>query len=301
MNIENIEAFIYVCQLGSLNKAAEALYLTQPSVTARIQSLERDLNIMLFHRNGNKISLTEKGECFYPHAQKILQSYQEAKYGLQQVTVPYEFVLGSALSISNNVLPDILPAFKAKFQDVKIKIITGHSKDILHKVINKEVDFGIIRTEPHPQVESIRLYNDPIGLFVPRNHPFLKEEGVTIEDIGRESLIFFDYGSIDWLIIHRLFLSNGVNPNIYVEVDNMETAKNLVLQGLGISFLPEHCVRKELDNEELFRVEMTPPIKTNISIDFICLKGKPRSAFMDFFYKRLSECSVLNKGVNSKQ
>ncbi|WP_407921242.1 LysR substrate-binding domain-containing protein [Bacillus salipaludis] len=59
------------------------------------------------------------------------------------------------MSISNNVLPDILPAFKSKFNDVRIKIITGHSKDILHKVINKEVDFGIIRTETHPQVESI--------------------------------------------------------------------------------------------------------------------------------------------------
>lgn len=65
MNIENIEAFIYVCQLGSFNKAAEALYLTQPSVTARIQSLEREINIKLFHRNGNKISLTEKGEYFF--------------------------------------------------------------------------------------------------------------------------------------------------------------------------------------------------------------------------------------------
>jgi len=289
MNIENIEAFIYVCQLGSFNKAAEALFLTQPSVTARIQSLEGEMNLKLFHRNGPKISLTEKGEYFFPHAQKILQSYEDAKYGLQRVTIPFDLVLGSALSISNNVLPDILPAFKSKFKDVRIKIITGHSKDILHKVINKEVDFGIIRTENHPQVESTRLYNDPISLFVPQNHPFLNEERVTVEDVSKQSLIFFDDGSIDWLIIHRLFLSNGVNPNIYVEVDNMETAKNLVLQGLGISFLPEHCVKKELENEGLFRVEITPPLKTNISIDFICLKDKPQSVFMDFFKNKMFE------------
>ncbi|MGP7815618.1 LysR family transcriptional regulator [Niallia sp. 01092] len=287
MNIENIEAFIYVCQLGSFNKAAEALYLTQPSVTARIQSLERDMNIKLFHRNGNKISITEKGEYFFPHAQKILQSYQEAKHGLQQVIIPYELAIGSALSISNNVLPNILPAFKAEFQDVRIKILTGHSKDVLRKVINKEVDFGIVRTETHPQVESIRLYNDPISLFVPRNHPILEEEIITIEHVVKYPLIFFDYGSIDWLMIHRLFLSNGVNPNIYLEVDNMETAKNFVLQGLGISFLPEHCVKKELENEEIFRVEMTPPVKINISIDIIYLKGKPKSIFIDFFKNKM--------------
>lgn len=287
MNIENIEAFIYVCQLGSFNKVAEALYLTQPSVTARIQSLEREINIKLFHRNGNKISLTEKGEYFFPHAQKILQSYQEAKYGLQQVTIPYDLVIGSALSISNNILPEILPGFKSEFKDVRIKIVTGHSQDILQKVINKEVDFGIVRTETHPQVESIRLYNDPIGLFVPRNHIFLKEEKVTIEHVSKQPLIFFDYGSMDWLMIHRLFSSNDVSPNISLEVDNMETAKNLVIQGMGISFLPEHCVKQELENGELIRVEMTPPVKINISIDFIYLKGRPKSVFIDFLKEKM--------------
>ncbi|MBJ8069720.1 MULTISPECIES: LysR family transcriptional regulator [Bacillus] len=287
MNIENIEAFIYVCQLGSFNKAAEALYLTQPSVTARIQSLEREINIKLFHRNGNKISLTEKGEYFFTHAQKILQSYQEAKYGLQQVTIPYDLVIGSALSISNNILPEILPGFKSEFKDVRIKIVTGHSQDILQKVINKEVDFGIVRTEKHPQVESIRLYNDPIGLFVPRNHIFLKEEKVTIEHVSKQPLIFFDYGSMDWLMIHRLFSSNDVSPTISLEVDNMETAKNLVIQGMGISFLPEHCVKQELENGELIRVEMTPPVKINISIDFIYLKGRPKSVFIDFLKEKM--------------
>ena len=287
MNIENIEAFIYVCQLGSFNKAAEALYLTQPSVTARIQSLEREINIKLFHRNGNKISKNKKGEYFFPHAQKILQSYQEAKYGLQQVTIPYDLVIGSALSISNNILPEILPGFKSEFKDVRIKIVTGHSQDILQKVINKEVDFGIVRTETHPQVESIRLYNDPIGLFVPRNHIFLKEEKVTIEHVSKQPLIFFDYGSMDWLMIHRLFSSNDVSPNISLEVDNMETAKNLVIQGMGISFLPEHCVKQELENGELIRVEMTPSVKINISIDFIYLKGRPKSVFIDFLKEKM--------------
>ncbi|MGD6892742.1 LysR family transcriptional regulator [Bacillus mobilis] len=287
MNIENIEAFIYVCQLGSFNKAAEALYLTQPSVTARIQSLEREINIKLFHRNGNKISLTEKGDYFFPHAQKILQSYQEAKYGLQQVTLPYDLIIGSASSISNNILPEILPGFKSEFKDVRIKIVTGHSQDILQKVINKEVDFGIVRTETHPQVESIRLYNDPIGLFVPRNHLLLKEEKVTIEHVSKQPLIFFDYGSMDWLMIHRLFSSNDVSPTIFLEVDNMETAKNLVIQGMGISFLPEHCVKQELENGELIRVEMTPPVKINISIDFIYLKGRPKSVFIDFLKEKM--------------
>lgn len=289
MNIENIEAFIYICQLGSFNKAAEALYLTQPSVTARIQSLERDMNIQLFHRSGNQISLTEKGEYFYPHAQKIMQAYQEAKYGLQQTVIPYDLIMGNAFSISNNILPDILPGFKKQFEDVRIKIVTGHSQDILRKVINKEVDFGIVRTEAHPQIESIRLFNDPIGLFVPRNHALLNEKKVTIEQISKQPLIFFDYRSMDWLMIQRLFSSNRLEPNISLEVDNMETAKNLVLQGMGITFLPEHCVKHELETGDLCRVELTPPINITISIDFIYLKGRPKSVFIDYLKEKISK------------
>lgn len=66
MNIENIEAFVYVIHCGSFNKAAEALYLSQPSVTARIQSLERDLDCRLFNRHGKTVQITEEGKNFYP-------------------------------------------------------------------------------------------------------------------------------------------------------------------------------------------------------------------------------------------
>ena len=102
LNLENIEAFVYAVHLGSFVKTAEALYLTQPSVTARIQSLERDLNVKLFHRAGKQISLSEEGRIFLPYAQKILQSYQEAKLKLHEpLLTPKELKIGCASSISN--------------------------------------------------------------------------------------------------------------------------------------------------------------------------------------------------------
>lgn len=75
MNIENIEAFVYVNHYGSFNKAAEVLFLSQPSVTARIQTLERELDCKLFDRLGKQIALTEKGKQFLPYAQQIMQTF----------------------------------------------------------------------------------------------------------------------------------------------------------------------------------------------------------------------------------
>lgn len=83
MNIENIEAFVYINHYGSFNKAADVLYISQPTVTARIQSLERELDCKVFDRLGKQINLTDKGRQFLPYAQQILQVYQNGKHQLQ--------------------------------------------------------------------------------------------------------------------------------------------------------------------------------------------------------------------------
>lgn len=284
MNIENIEAFVYAVHLGSFVKTAEALYLTQPSVSARINSLERDLNVELFHRVGKQITLNEKGQMFLPYAQSILQTYQEAKLKLHQPMLTSDKLkIGCATSISNYILPDILPIFKAKYPNVNVKILTGHSNDILEKVINNDVDFGLVRTVTSSEVESILFRHDPIGLFVPSQHQLLKQEVVTIEEVNKQPLIFFDYGSVDWLMIYGLFESKNLHPNVVVEVDSMEAAKNLVINGMGICFLPEHCVQQELKNRQLFRVPIESSGQLDVKIDFIYKKGNNKSPFIDPF------------------
>jgi DNA-binding transcriptional LysR family regulator len=286
MNIENIEAFVYVFHLGSFNKAAEALYLTQPSVTARIQSLERELNTKLFNRKEKQISLTEKGKYFLPYAQSILESYREVKFNLHQQELDHsELRIACSLSVSNYIIPEILPLFCQTFPGVTVKILTGHSDDVLKKVINKKVDFGIARAISDPKIESVLFHTDPISLVVPSGHYFLeKPSKVTLEQISSEPLIFFDHGSIDWLMVHRLFESKNLKPNIITEVDNMETAKKIVLKGIGISFLPELCIQEELTKGELHRISISSSVQISRKIDLIYLNGT-KAPFFDFFTK----------------
>ncbi|NUK82686.1 LysR family transcriptional regulator substrate-binding protein, partial [Streptomyces lunaelactis] len=90
------------------------------------------------------------------------------------------------------------------------------------------------------------FYEDPIRLFVHQHHPFVKKEQITIEDVSREPLVFFECGSIDWIKIHRLFATLDHPPQIEYQIDNLETAKKLVAIGMGVSFLPDLCVRQEV-------------------------------------------------------
>ncbi|MFC5650351.1 LysR family transcriptional regulator [Paenibacillus solisilvae] len=298
MNIDNIEAFVYIFHLGSFKKAADALFLTQPSVTARIQTIEREMNAKLFFREGKQITLTEKGKLFLPYAENILQSYQEAKHNmLNQPKRKSELNIACSLSVSTYIIPEILTAFRAKFPDVMIKISTGHSNDVLEKVINKQVDFGIARSVSHSNIESSPFFTDPIHLVVPPGHPFaVNPSSVTIEEVSREPLIFFDHGSIDWMMIHGLFESKKLSPNVVLEVDSMEAAKQMVIKGIGISFLPEMCVRTELEEAQLCQITISTSVELERKIECLFLKQSKRPPFLSFFTHFIqSQSNRLNK------
>ena len=113
MNIENIEAFVYVIHYGSFNKASEVLFLSQPSVTARIQSLERELDCQLFDRIGKQVHLTDDGRKFLPYAQQLLQTFQKSKIHLKQKkALPNELRIGCTVSVSNYMMPAMIPKLK---------------------------------------------------------------------------------------------------------------------------------------------------------------------------------------------
>lgn len=296
MNIENIEAFVYVIHFNSFNKAADALFLSQPSVTARIQSLERELNTLLFDREGRNFTLTEKGKQFLPYAQQILQTYKKGKQQLQNFnTTPNELRIGCTVSVSNYVIPDILPIIKKKYHNLQIKLSTAPTETILEKLLNKEIDIGFVRNVTHPHVDCAGFYEDPIRLFVHQCHPFVKKEQITIEDVSRESLVFFECGSLDWIKIHRLFATLEHPPHIEYQIDNLETAKKLVASGMGVSFLPDLCVRQEVKDGLLVPIHIPALGGLSLRTNLISLK----EAANDFTHVCLEALKEMKLKISS--
>lgn len=275
MNIENIEAFVFVIHYGSFNKAAEVLFLSQPSVTARIQSLERELDCKLFDRLGKQIQLTEEGKRFLPYAQQVLQIFQKGKLSLQQKkALPQELRIGCTVSVANYMLPEILPRLKVHYPDVNFKLTTAITDDLVNKLLNNEIDIAFGRNVTHPNFQSMKFYEDPIRLYAYEGHPFIEDENVSIADIVYESLVFFECGSLDWLRIHHVFESLDQPPNIVFQTDNSETAKKLVVRGVGISFLPGLCVHNEVQEKKLFPIDFPETAGISLQTNLITLSGQ---------------------------
>ncbi|USG67872.1 LysR family transcriptional regulator [Brevibacillus ruminantium] len=287
MNIQNIKAFIYVVQFGSFNKAAEALYLSQPSISARIRSLENDVAQKLFVRDRNKCVLTDAGKSFLPYAEKILREYQESVYKMnQQLHIPDQVKIACSISISNYVIPIILPVLQQQFPACRFKIVSDHSESSLSKVLNHEVDCGLIRELMHPRIESKVLMKFPVGLYAHRDHPLAqKETSVSIEQLADHNIIFYDHNSPEWLGITNLLEKVNFQQHLLVDIDNMEAAKRLVMKGIGICFLPENAVEDEVQNQRMKKIPLTLPHEFQTSIALVHVKDATISTIVSYIKK----------------
>ncbi|ANE48813.1 LysR family transcriptional regulator [Paenibacillus swuensis] len=275
MNIDNIEAFVYIIHYGSYTKAADILFLSQPSVSARIQSLERELNCKLFDRIGKQIQITEEGKRFLPYAQQILMTYQKGRLHVnQKKSLPEELKIGCTVSVANYTIPGVLSRLKPMFPNTHFKLVTGTTDDMIGKVVNKEVDIGFVRNISHPILQSTPFYEDPIRLYVYEEHPFLSMDKVTIEDIAAEPLVFFECGALDWLRVHRMFGNLDYPPNIQYLTDNSETAKKLVMLKSGISFLPSLCAQEEVRSGKLVPVRLQESEIISLQTNIVSCHGK---------------------------
>lgn len=295
MNMEQIEAFIFVALTGSFSKTAELLYLSQPTVSMRIKAMETSMGCKLFQRTGHTISLTKEGDLFLPYAKNILHMLQEGQQAIQRSygDVEGELVISTVFVAAFYILPDLVEQFQKLYPKIKLTILTGHSHQVLEMVLNHEVAFGIAREVTHPQINRIQLMSDDMVLAIYPEHPFSSRHQVSIEEVARERLILFNRGSLDWKLISSAFSHHQLQNNVVMEVDNIEVVKRMVKQKLGIAFLPRFSIQKDLSEGELLEVTVHNLPQINRNFELIYLKDTPLHGIMRTFIDFLMQSKVL--------
>jgi DNA-binding transcriptional LysR family regulator len=289
MDFGQLQAFIQVAAHRSFSRAAEVLQLTQPSITARIQALERELGEEMFERGGRGVRLTDAGTIFLPYAERMLQMLREAKEGVEEVRSVQagSLRLGSALTISTYVLPRILRTFHSRYPGVEVVVHTGWSEQVLNMLLSDEVQVGLVRALIHPDVETIGLYTDEVILVANPDHPFAAGRQATIEEVGSQPFILTNRGSSYYGIIHGFFRQAGVVPNVTMELDSMEATKRMVEEGLGIALLPRVCLERELKQGLLAEIAITNAPAISRQIALIYRKSRKQARTVQAFLEVL--------------
>jgi DNA-binding transcriptional LysR family regulator len=259
MELPQVQAFVEVARTASVSRAADALFVTQPALTARLQRLEEDLAAKLFLRTSHGMRLTEAGEAFLPFAVRALESLADGR----QVVNSFErggagrLALGAAPALSTYVLPVVLKEFAAAYPRVQVSVRTGHSEEMLELVLREQVDLGLVRALRHPDIVSTPLYEDRLVLVCDPSHRFAKRGKIRLEEIAREQLVQFDRTSSYTELTNALFRTAGVRPEGVMELDAIDAAKKMVEQGFGVAFIPQTGVAAEVAAGQLREVEVT--------------------------------------------
>ena len=291
MDLGQLEAYLQVAEHRNFSRAAEALGLTQPSVTARIQALERDLGESLFERNGRGVRLTEVGEAFLPHVQRVLKALHDGKDAVQSLRKLElgTLRLGAAPTISTYVLPALLKEFSSRYPGLDVSVRTDYSQQIVQMVLADEVQMGLERGTTHPEVETIPLYSDDVILVTAADDAFAEQGAVDIKDIATRRLIMFNRGSSYYALVDNALREAGVPVSPAMELDNMEATKKMVEEGLGIALLPRVAVAQEIDRGELREIEIRKMTMPRREVALIYRRGRPLSRAAEAFIKLLEE------------
>ena len=194
MEIPQVEAFLAVGTFGGFRRAADALRVTQPAISARIKALEDSLGVSLFDRGKTGMALSAAGRALRPHAEQLLRAVALARQAVHDLRPSSggAITIAAALSICTYLLPDVLKRFQTAHPKTLITVRSGHSKEVLEMVLTGEAELGLARSLHHPEVETVSLRDDPLVLVGAPASVMARVGKARLEEVAAQPLILFD-------------------------------------------------------------------------------------------------------------
>lgn len=246
------EILVELFNQKNITKTSDSLRISQPAVTYRINNLEKEFNVKLIYREKKGIIFTSQGEMLVDYSTEMLSNAQKIKEKLLNQSNEVQGVLRlSASSIfSRYQLPTILSEFNKKYPSVEFDVITGWSEDVLKSVHNDNSQVGIIRGDYNfPSIKKVLRQEK---LYIVSNEP------ISMEKLPKIPRIYYNTDTSLKKLIDSWWIGKFLEPSlITMKVDNMETCKELVLNGLGFAILPSILLSEE---EKLYK---TPCLNKN--------------------------------------
>lgn len=301
MELRQLEAVLTVAQLGSFSRAAERLYLTQPSLTARVQALERELGVTLFLRGRSGAQLTEAGRVFLPYVEEAFHSLRR---GQEQLVALAEaragrLVVGSSPSACTYVLPPILQSFVGSRSRVEVVVRTGYTEEVQAMVLGRQVEVGIAPIGDHPELERRALYDDEMVCIVAGGHPLARRGAVSLAEVAAEPLILYNRPPSYRELTRGLFVTAGLEPTVAMELDNVEATLRMVEAGLGVAFLPWVAVEREVERGTIARLDLVDaaPVRRRFAVAW--RRSDPLSPVGQAFVQHLLTAVRRDRGLTT--
>ncbi|MBX5464479.1 MAG: LysR family transcriptional regulator [Clostridia bacterium] len=284
--LQHLLTFRQVVERGSFTAAAEALHVTQSTVTRQVAALERDFGAVLLERHGAHPRLTEAGQLVYECALRVAENLEECRQRVRDLETPGhgQVAVGCVETLVPTTLAELLQTFTGRYPDVRVQVLIAAIQETVNRLLNREIDVALLTTPVNdPRIESHPLFEDPI-LFVA--HPRLARqlpERLEVADLPRLPLITHKAGSRFRALVDSAMESVGILPRVVMEFDSHEAVRVMAELGLGVGLLPASTVEDAVAAGRLLRlrVEGFPELRRTTTIAL--LRHRHRSAALRAF------------------
>jgi DNA-binding transcriptional LysR family regulator len=243
LSTDQIAAFVELARHGSLRGAAEALFITEQGLRNRLVTLEKRLDVELYHKSRGlrtRSPLTAAGRRFLPHAHAFLERARELTDLVAAEDSPRVIHVAATQYLIMYVLIEAVKWFHAAFPGVQVRLSNRIEKEIEEELLSEsDVQIGIAAPyEASPNLEYRHLFSMGWSVVTPAGHPLLTRKTVRLKDLADQPLILFESGSTGRRHVINAFHGEGLSPRVEMESTNTEIIVRMVEAGLGISVAP---------------------------------------------------------------
>lgn len=267
MTLTQITYFHYVCQYKNVTKAAEALFVSQPTISVAIRELESEFNVRLFYKNNKQLLLSPEGECFYRDTLEILKQVNKTVADMNDISSVHPILrIGVTPILSIFFFDNYFRPFTAKYPNTRLQIfehpissvykhLENNSLDIVMTFLDDEYNKKVIRTMP--------LLHSRLCYCVCREHHLAEAPSVSVPVLKDEAVALIRSSYHVGGKIQTLFRENGIEPHVILTAGQYHIIRNYILQGLAGGFFPEALVRSD---PEIVAIPIEPKVDLTIGL-----------------------------------
>lgn len=302
--LQQLRIFKAVATEKNFTKAAELLYLSQPSLSKQIKKLEKNLDILLLDRENNTLSLTESGKVFLQYSERILALCEESCRALIDLKNGErgQLRVGASQTIGTYLMPQLLALFAQNYPQIDLKVQVNSTRFIAKNILNREIDIAVVGGEIPIQLKKNLLIEDFVedefSLIISKLHPFAIKKNITKNDLYNLNFITLNSNSTIRKFIDNILIQNQIETNqlkIIMQLNSIEGIKTAVSLGLGAAFVSSAAIKKEIELQTIEIIKIDN-IRITRRLSIISNSDSYKSKAFQFFYNELSK---LKKNIES--
>lgn len=291
MNIRDLQYLVSVYELGSFSKAAEACFVSQPTLSGQLKKLEQELGAPLMERSTRKVLFTKLGESIVEDARSVLKTVEKIRYQAKQTEDPMagDFHIGLIPTIGPYLLPKIMPTLKERYPQMNVFLYELKTEVLIEKLLNGDLDAGVLaKLDWDYPVQEQHLYSEELLLATQSQDPLAKEDS----DVGRSilkerTILMLEDGHCLRDQALGVCFAEGAKEDKRYQATSIDTLLHMIASGAGVTLIPQLATNRHLTGVSYRRFTEPAPAR---EVVLVTRKNSARRKASDALAKLIRDC-----------